>query len=66
MYNALTKRDPQSIALLMSMGGIPGGKNENDDATFADVKAEAKSTAAEYKNAAKKINFSLCPISFYL
>lgn len=54
-YNAVTERDPQSIALLLSMGGIPGGRNGKDAKGLADVKAEAKATGDNWKNAGDKV-----------
>jgi len=55
-YNALTERDPQSIALLLSLGGIPGGKNGKDATGLADVRAEGKAAADSWKTKAEQVN----------
>ena len=56
-YHAVTERDPQSIALLLSMGGIPGGRGLRNlkDATNLDIKIEAKNTLKGWKNPVETI-----------
>lgn len=54
-YHAVTERDPQSIALLLSLGGIPGGKSGKDANGLADVKAEGKVAADSWNNAGEKV-----------
>lgn len=54
-YHAVTERDPQSIALLLSLGGIPGGRNSKDANGLADVKAQGNAAVDSWKNAGEKV-----------
>lgn len=54
-YHAVTERDPQSIALLLSLGGIPGGRNSKDANGLADVKAQRNAAVDSWKNAGEKV-----------
>ncbi len=54
-YHAVTERDPQSIALLLSLGGIPGGRSGKDANGLADVKAAGNAVAEGWKNTGEKV-----------
>ena len=54
-YHAVTERDPQSIALLLSLGGIPGGTSGKDANGLADVKAAGNAVAEGWKNTGEKV-----------